>query len=64
MFQIAKVENNDELRMTNDKNLLPLPHSNTIFPILNKCGKIRVMAVLGNLECLNEKTKFSNSLIC
>ena len=27
MFHIAKVENNDELRMTNDKNLLPLPHS-------------------------------------
>nr|WP_314551645.1 hypothetical protein [uncultured Capnocytophaga sp.] len=27
MFHIAKVENNDELRMTNDENLLSLPHS-------------------------------------
>lgn len=50
--------------MTNDENLLPLPHSNTIFPILNKCGKIRAMVVLGILECLNEKANFSNSLIC
>ena len=27
MFHIAKVENNDELRITNDENLLPLSHS-------------------------------------
>lgn len=61
--------------MTNDENLLPLPHSKaseeefksittTISLILNKCGEIRVMEVGGAQECLNKSTNFSNSLIC